>query len=177
MMPRRPVPRPGTKYHQVASSGGVGLTAEEFLGHALGRAVEFGMQEGLEAGHEHGVAGRSLSLVDAYNPEAARASYVDSVKALEDEQASLGEDFAEVIKRPVDETSLSFVLDECPCSYKGAKKHVAALRQLMMEIVSAPLSSQTWMGEASTSATPLSVEDYTKEDTDEAWERCCRPNA
>ncbi|GKG30473.1 hypothetical protein Tco_0422961, partial [Tanacetum coccineum] len=23
------------------------------LGHALGRAVDFGMQEGLEAGHEH----------------------------------------------------------------------------------------------------------------------------
>ncbi|GKA79875.1 hypothetical protein Tco_0786471 [Tanacetum coccineum] len=54
------------------------------LGHALGRAVDFGMQEGLEAGHEHGVAGRSLSMVDAYNPEAARASYVDAVKALED---------------------------------------------------------------------------------------------
>ncbi|GJX14743.1 hypothetical protein Tco_0206501 [Tanacetum coccineum] len=36
------------------------------LGHALGRAVDFGMQEGLEAGYEHGVAGRSLSVVDAY---------------------------------------------------------------------------------------------------------------
>ncbi|GKC43014.1 hypothetical protein Tco_1060736, partial [Tanacetum coccineum] len=54
------------------------------LGHALGRAVDFGMQEGLEAGHEHGVAGRSLSTVDAYNPEVARASYVDAVNALED---------------------------------------------------------------------------------------------
>ncbi|GKF28210.1 hypothetical protein Tco_0094552, partial [Tanacetum coccineum] len=42
------------------------------LGHALGRAVDFGMQEGLEAGHEHGIAGRSLSAVDAYNPKAAR---------------------------------------------------------------------------------------------------------
>ncbi|GKG12903.1 hypothetical protein Tco_0347140, partial [Tanacetum coccineum] len=39
------------------------------LGHALGRAVDFGMQEGLEAGHEHGIAGRSLSAIDAYNPE------------------------------------------------------------------------------------------------------------
>ncbi|GKF72471.1 hypothetical protein Tco_0208585, partial [Tanacetum coccineum] len=35
------------------------------LGHALGWAVDFGMQEGLGAGHEHGVAGRSLSKVDA----------------------------------------------------------------------------------------------------------------
>ncbi|GJU60352.1 hypothetical protein Tco_1238118 [Tanacetum coccineum] len=54
------------------------------LGHALGRAVDFGMQEGLEAGHEHGIVGRSLSAVDAYNPEAAKARYVDAVKALED---------------------------------------------------------------------------------------------
>ncbi|GJR70004.1 U-box domain-containing protein 1-like protein [Tanacetum coccineum] len=38
------------------------------LGHALGRAVDFSMQKGLEAGHEHGVAERSLSIVDAYNP-------------------------------------------------------------------------------------------------------------
>ncbi|GKC00358.1 hypothetical protein Tco_0986494, partial [Tanacetum coccineum] len=57
---------------------------QEILGHALGRAVDFGMQEGLEAGHKHGVAGRSLSVVDAYNPEAARASYFDAVRALED---------------------------------------------------------------------------------------------
>ncbi|GKA59186.1 hypothetical protein Tco_0758499 [Tanacetum coccineum] len=54
------------------------------LGHALGRAVDFGMQEGLEAGYEHGVAGTQLSAVEAYNPEAARTSYFDAVRALED---------------------------------------------------------------------------------------------
>ncbi|GJZ42813.1 hypothetical protein Tco_0590068 [Tanacetum coccineum] len=54
------------------------------LGHALGRAVDFGMQEGLEAGHEHGTARRSLSTINAYNPKAARARYVNAVKALED---------------------------------------------------------------------------------------------
>ncbi|GJZ42806.1 hypothetical protein Tco_0590061 [Tanacetum coccineum] len=194
------------------------------LGHALGRAVDFGMQEGLEAGHEHGVAGRSLSMVDAYNPEAARASYVDAVKALEDasfplvdllkSKKDVGMD--EVLdcflldgplaglseaaylqpcieqlsvpihhagdKTAVEETSLSFALMNVHARAEGAKKHAAALRQLMMEIVYAPLSSQTWVGEASTSATPLSVEDYTEEDTDEALgsvvavpnlERCC----
>ncbi|GKE39213.1 hypothetical protein Tco_1462618, partial [Tanacetum coccineum] len=46
------------------------------MGHALGRAVDFGMQEGLEAGHEH--------AVEAYNPEAVRASYFDAVRDLED---------------------------------------------------------------------------------------------
>ncbi|GKA58733.1 hypothetical protein Tco_0758046 [Tanacetum coccineum] len=54
------------------------------IGHALGRAVDFGMQEGLEAGYEHGVAGRSLSVVDTYNLEVASADYVNVVKALED---------------------------------------------------------------------------------------------
>ncbi|GJU76347.1 hypothetical protein Tco_1273417 [Tanacetum coccineum] len=52
------------------------------LGHALGRAVNFGMQAGLETGHEHGSARRSLSVVDAYNPEAAKENYIDAVKAL-----------------------------------------------------------------------------------------------
>ncbi|GJU52296.1 hypothetical protein Tco_1226010 [Tanacetum coccineum] len=180
------------------------------LGHALGRAVDFGMQEGLEAGHEHGVAGRSLSVVDAYNPEVASADYVNAVKALEDahfplvdllkskkdagmdevldcflldgplaelpEAASLQPCIEQLSipihhagdKTAVGETSLSFALMNVHARAEGAKKHAAALRQLMMEIVSAPLSSQTWVGEASISAAPLSVEDYAEEDTDEA---------
>ncbi|GJT25231.1 hypothetical protein Tco_0895168 [Tanacetum coccineum] len=180
------------------------------LGHALGWAVDFGMQEGLEAGHEHGVAGRSLSVVDAYNPEVASADYVNAVKALEDahfplvdllkskkdagmdevldcflldgplaklpEAASLQlciEHLSIPIhhaddKTAVGETSLSFALINVHARAEGAKKHAAALRQLMMKIVSAPLSSQTWVGEASISLAPLSVEDYAEEDTDEA---------
>ncbi|GJX77179.1 hypothetical protein Tco_0323990 [Tanacetum coccineum] len=67
-------------------------------------------------------------------------------------------------KMVVGETSLSFALMNVHARAEGAKKHVAALRQLMMEIVSAPLSSQTWVGEASISAAPLSVEDYAEED-------------
>ncbi|GJX35152.1 hypothetical protein Tco_0246709 [Tanacetum coccineum] len=200
------------------------LEYQGILGHALGRAVDFGMQEGLEAGHEHGVAGRSLSVVDAYNPEVASADYVNAVKALEDahfplvdllkskkdvgmdevldcflldgplaelpEAASLQPCIEQLSipihhagdKTAVGETSLSFALMNVHARAEGAKKHVAALRQLMMEIVSAPLSSQTWVGEASISAAPLSVEDYAEEDTDEALgsvvvvphlERCC----
>ncbi|GKF53483.1 hypothetical protein Tco_0160393, partial [Tanacetum coccineum] len=54
------------------------------LGHALGRAVDFGMQEGLAAGHEHGVAETPLSVVTAYNPETAEANYLDAVRALKE---------------------------------------------------------------------------------------------
>ncbi|GJW36011.1 hypothetical protein Tco_0058931 [Tanacetum coccineum] len=180
------------------------------LGHALGRAVDFGMQEGLEAGYEHGVAGTPLSAVEAYNPEAARTSYFDAVRALEDvdfplvnllkskKDAGMDEvldcfildgplaDLPEAAhlqpcleqlsvpihhsddKAIVGETSLSFALLNVHSRAEGAKKHAAALRQLMMEIVSNPLSSQTWVGETSTSAAPLSVEDFDEVDTDEA---------
>ncbi|GJZ69552.1 hypothetical protein Tco_0633102 [Tanacetum coccineum] len=194
------------------------------LGHALGRVIDFGMQEGLEAGHEHGVAGRSLSAVDAYNPEVASADHVNTVRALKDahfplvnllkskkdvgmyevldcflldgpladlpEAASLQPCIEQLSipihhagdKTPVEETSLSFALMNVHARAEGAKKHATALRQLMMEIVSEPLSSQTWVGEASISAAPLSVEDYAEEDTDETLgsvvaaphlERCC----
>ncbi|GJW52209.1 hypothetical protein Tco_0093560 [Tanacetum coccineum] len=180
------------------------------LGHALGRAVDFGMHEGLEAGYEHGVAGTQLSAVEAYSPEAARTSYLDAVRALEDvdfplvnflkskKDAGMDEvldcfildgPLADLPKAAhlqpcleqlsvpihhsddkaiVGETSLSFDLLNVHSRTEGAKKHAAALCQLMMEIVSNPLSSQTWVGETSTSAAPLSVEDFDEEDTDEA---------
>ncbi|GKA08445.1 hypothetical protein Tco_0687776 [Tanacetum coccineum] len=154
------------------------------LGHTLGRAVDFGMLAGLEAGHEHGSAGRSLSVVDAYNPEVAKLNYIDAVKALEDVDFPLvnllkskkdaGMDELTVPihhagdKTIVGETSISFALMNVHNRAEGEKKHVVALRKLMIDIVSNPLSSQTWVGEASTFAAPLSVEDYHEEDTDEA---------
>ncbi|GJU39288.1 hypothetical protein Tco_1192245 [Tanacetum coccineum] len=82
-------------------------------------------------------------------------------------------------KTAIGETSLSFALMNVHAHAEGAKKHAVALRQLMMEIVSAPLS---WVGEANISAAPLSVKDYDEEGTDEALgsvvaalhlERCC----
>ncbi|GKF08011.1 hypothetical protein Tco_0042235 [Tanacetum coccineum] len=54
------------------------------LGHALGRAVDYGMQEGLVAGHEHGIAGTPLSAIVAYDPETAKNDYFDAVRVLVD---------------------------------------------------------------------------------------------
>ncbi|GJW08561.1 hypothetical protein Tco_1570984 [Tanacetum coccineum] len=42
----------------------------EALGHAFGRAIEKGMQDGLAAGIEHGQAGRCLTDLEAYIPSA-----------------------------------------------------------------------------------------------------------
>ncbi|GKA69477.1 hypothetical protein Tco_0775541 [Tanacetum coccineum] len=172
------------------------------LGHALGRAVDFGMQEGLAAGHEHGVAGTPLSAVTAYSPEAAEANYLDAIKALEEAdfplvqllkskkdsgmdevldcflldgpladlpEAAYLQPCLEQLSIPiyhtdvnaiVGETSLSFALLNVHTRAEGAKKHAAALRQLIVDIISHPLSSQTLVGEASTSAATLSVEEY-----------------
>ncbi|GJT91876.1 hypothetical protein Tco_1080721 [Tanacetum coccineum] len=150
------------------------------LGHALGRAMDYGMQEGLAAGHEHGVARTPLSVVMAYNPEAAKAHYLDAVRALEEADFSLVQllkskkdsriDELSVpiyhadIKTVVGETSLSFALLNVHTRAEGARKHAAALRQLMVDIISHPLSSQNLIGEASTSAATFFVEDL---DTDE----------
>ncbi|GKC65974.1 hypothetical protein Tco_1098572 [Tanacetum coccineum] len=183
---------------------------QSIMGHALGHAMDFGMQEGLEAGFEHGVAETQLSAVEAYNLKAAKTSYFDAVRDLEDvdfplvnllkskKDAGVDEVLdCFILDRPladlpeaaylqpcleqlsvpihhsddkaiVGETSLSFALLIVHSRAEGAKKHAAALRQLMMEIVSNLMSSQTWVGKTSTFAAPFSVEDFYEVDTDEA---------
>ncbi|GKD60013.1 hypothetical protein Tco_1297522, partial [Tanacetum coccineum] len=64
----------------------------------------------------------------------------------------------------VRETSLSFSLLNVHNRAEGARKHAAALRQLMVDIVSHPLSSQNLLDQASTSVVISCVEDL---DTDE----------
>ncbi|GJV76013.1 hypothetical protein Tco_1507597 [Tanacetum coccineum] len=124
------------------------------------------------------------TLGHALGRAAPKARYVDAVKALDDVDFSLvsllkskKDDVMDELSVPIHhagdttaigETSLSFALMNVHARAEGAKKHAAALRQLMIDIVSALLSSQTWMGEASTFVAPLSVEDYDEEDTDEA---------
>ncbi|GJR33743.1 hypothetical protein Tco_1209427 [Tanacetum coccineum] len=68
-------------------------------------------KEDLEAGHEHGIARRSLSAVDAYNPEAAKARYVDAVKALEDVDFSLVSLLKSKKDAGMDEVLDGFLLD------------------------------------------------------------------
>ncbi|GKB60121.1 hypothetical protein Tco_0916307 [Tanacetum coccineum] len=139
------------------------------LGHALGRAVDFGMQEGLEAGHEHGIKDAGMDevldsfLLDRPLVGLPEAAYLQPcIKQLSVPIHHVGDTTA------VEETSMSFALINIHARVEGAKKHVAALRQLMMDTVFAPLSSQTWVGEASSFVSPLSVEDYNEEDTDKA---------
>ncbi|GJW70038.1 hypothetical protein Tco_0126955 [Tanacetum coccineum] len=194
-------------YNRVAELEAHSPEYQGILGHALGRAVDYGMQEGLAAGHEHGVAGTPLSAVVAYNPETAESNYLDAVRALEEAdfplvhllkskkdsgmdevldcflldgpladlpEATHLQPCLEQLSVPIyhadvnvvaGETSLSFALLNVHARAEGAKKHAAALRQLMVDIVSHPLSSQNLLGEAGTSAVAFCVEDLdTNED-------------
>ncbi|GJW35360.1 hypothetical protein Tco_0058280, partial [Tanacetum coccineum] len=67
------------------------LLSPEYLsamGEAIGRAIDKCMQDGLAAGIEHGVAGRSVTDVAAYNPS-AESNYVVVVNALQGVSFSL----------------------------------------------------------------------------------------
>ncbi|GJW80204.1 hypothetical protein Tco_0144179 [Tanacetum coccineum] len=55
----------------------------EALGHAFGRAIEKGMQEGLAAGIEHGQAGRCLTDLEAYIPS-TEADFNSAIRDLRD---------------------------------------------------------------------------------------------
>ncbi|GJX47097.1 hypothetical protein Tco_0272287 [Tanacetum coccineum] len=162
------------------------------LGHALGRAVDFGMQEGLAAGHEHGVARTPLFAVTAYNPETAEANYLDAVRALEEADFHLVHLLKSKKDFGMDEVLDCFLLDgplvdlpeaahlqlcieqlSVPIYHADVKAVVAALCQLMVDIISHPLSFQNLVGEARTSAATLSIEDL---DTDEDLGRVvCMP--
>ncbi|GJR02630.1 hypothetical protein Tco_0525614 [Tanacetum coccineum] len=55
----------------------------EALGHAFGRAIEKGMQDGLAAEIEHGQAGRCLTDLEAYIPS-AEADFNSAIRDLRD---------------------------------------------------------------------------------------------
>ncbi|GJR72262.1 hypothetical protein Tco_0084627 [Tanacetum coccineum] len=125
------------------------------LGHALGRAVDFGMQEGLEAGHEHGVAGRSLSVVDAYNPEAASADYVNAVKALEDAHFPLVDLLKSKKDAGMDEVLDCFLLDGPLAELPEAASLQPCIEQLSIPIHHA--GDKTVVGETSLSFALMNV--------------------
>ncbi|GKB57897.1 hypothetical protein Tco_0914083, partial [Tanacetum coccineum] len=110
------------------------LTSEGILGHAFGRAVDFGMQEGLEAGYEHGVARTQLSAVEAYNPKAARTSYLDAVRALEDVDFPLVNFLKSKKDAGMDEVLDCFILDGPLADLPEAAHLQPCLEQLSVPI-------------------------------------------
>ncbi|GJS56708.1 hypothetical protein Tco_0651492 [Tanacetum coccineum] len=124
---------------------------------ALGRAgaVDFGMQEGLEAGHEHGVARSSLFVVDAYNPEVASAYYVNAVKALEDAHFPLVDLLKSKKDVGMDEVLDCFLLDGPLAELPEAASLQPCIEQLSIPIHHA--GDKTAIGETSLSFALMNV--------------------
>ncbi|GJZ64139.1 hypothetical protein Tco_0620560 [Tanacetum coccineum] len=140
---------------------------QNILGHALGRATDFALEEAdfplvhlLKSKKDSGMDEvLDCFLLDGPLADLPEAAHLQPCL----EQLSVPIYHADV-NAVVGETSLSFALLNVHTRAEGAKKHAAALRQLMVDIVSHPLSSQNLLGEASTSAVAPCVEDL---DTDE----------
>ncbi|GKB86305.1 hypothetical protein Tco_0958577, partial [Tanacetum coccineum] len=113
------------------------------------------LEEGLEAVHEHGVTGRSLSMVDAYNPEAARASYVNAVKALEDASFPLVDLLKSKKDVGMDEVLDCFLLDGPLAGLPEAAYLQPCIEQLSVPIHHA--GDKTAFGETSSSFALMNV--------------------
>ncbi|GKA13513.1 hypothetical protein Tco_0693159 [Tanacetum coccineum] len=125
------------------------------LVHALGGAVDYGMQEGLAAGHEHGVAGTPLSAVVAYNPEAAESNYLDAVRALEEADFPLVHLLKSKKDSGMDEVLDCFLLDGPLADLPEAAHLQPCLEQLSVPIYHVDVNVIT--GETSLSFALLNV--------------------
>ncbi|GJR15830.1 hypothetical protein Tco_0798482 [Tanacetum coccineum] len=122
------------------------------------RALDYGMQEGLAAGHEHGIAGTPLSAVVAYNPETAENNYLDSVRALKEADFPLVHLLKSKKDFGMDEVLDCFLLDGPLASLPGAAHLQPCLEQLSVPIYHADVNAVA--GETSLSFALLNV--YTR---------------
>ncbi|GJT88367.1 hypothetical protein Tco_1070084 [Tanacetum coccineum] len=107
-----------------------------------GRPWYFGMQdEGLAAGHEHGVAGTPLSAVVAYNPEAAESNYLDAVRALEEADFPLVHLLKSKKDSGMDEVLDCFLLDGPLADLPEAAHLQPCLEQLSVPIYHADVNA------------------------------------
>ncbi|GJT97812.1 hypothetical protein Tco_1093330 [Tanacetum coccineum] len=135
-------------YNRVAELKAHSPEYQGILGHALGRAVDYGMQEALEEA-DFPLVHLLKSKKDSGMDEVLDCFLLDGPLADLPEAAHLQPRLEQLsvpiyhadVNAVAGETSLSFALLNVHARAKGAKKHATALRQLMVDIVSHPLSS------------------------------------
>ncbi|GKA46163.1 hypothetical protein Tco_0738959 [Tanacetum coccineum] len=118
------------------------------LGQAIGCAVNKGIQDGLKAGVDHGKAGKDLSMIEAYDPS-SEAKYFDAGPLVEIPGAEDLQPSPEQLMLPLHRPEDNVVLGETSLSFSLQVVH------------SRPLSAKSLIGEASTSAIPVTTESIT----------------
>ncbi|GJW78102.1 hypothetical protein Tco_0139784, partial [Tanacetum coccineum] len=113
------------------------------------------MQEGLAAGHEHGVAETPLSAVMTYNPKAAKVHYLDAVRALEEADFPLVQLLKSKKDSGIDEVLDCFLLDGPLADLPEAARLQPCLEKLSIPIDHADI--KTDVGETSLSFALLNV--------------------
>nr|GFC80752.1 hypothetical protein [Tanacetum cinerariifolium] len=126
----------------------------------IGCAVNKGIQDGLRAGVVDGKAGRDLSVIVAYDPS-IEAKYVEAVNALGAVDFSLLSELKPKDNVVLGETSLSFSLQVVHSRVQRVKGEIMEKRLSLTDVMAPlaePVSSQSLIGEASTSAAPMTTE-------------------
>ncbi|GKA54144.1 hypothetical protein Tco_0753093 [Tanacetum coccineum] len=119
------------------------------LGTVIGCAINKGIQDGLRAGIDHVKAIRDLSIIEAYDPS-AEAKYVEAVNALDIVDFSL-------LSELKSKKDASIVVHSRVQRVKGEiLEKLLSLTDVMVPLAE-PLSSQSVIGEASTSTIPTTT--------------------
>nr|GFA00226.1 nonaspanin [Tanacetum cinerariifolium] len=126
---------------------------EKFDKLSISKAVEKGMQEGLSAGITHGVEGRKLADVVAYNPS-AKVDYLSALQRLENVNFSLITKLKSNKDASVDTIINLLRLDDTLTERRireNIANHVLALRSVFVPL-SEPLSAAALEGMEGTSS-------------------------
>ncbi|GKD44926.1 hypothetical protein Tco_1269571, partial [Tanacetum coccineum] len=139
------------------------------LGTAIGCVVNKGIQDGLRAGVDHGKAGMDLSMIEAYDPS-TKAKYVEAINSLGTIDFSLLSELKSKkdasIVDPMDSLRLEEPLAEIPGAedLQPVKGEIMEKRFSLTDVMAPlaePLSSQSLICEASTSAAPTTTKPIT----------------
>ncbi|GKB57225.1 hypothetical protein Tco_0913411 [Tanacetum coccineum] len=107
------------------------------LGAAIGKAIERGMQDGLSAGITHGMEGRALTDVVAYNPS-AEAGYISALQRLQNVNFSLRAELRSNKDASIDTLMNILRLEETLAKRLGLTESQPYVDQLMVPIHHSP---------------------------------------
>nr|GEX90182.1 hypothetical protein [Tanacetum cinerariifolium] len=134
------------------------------LGAAIGKAIKKEMQDGLAAGITHGIEGRTLADVAAYNPS-AEADYFSALQqdnlaerlGLTESQPCVDQLMVHIHHSPdrvvVGTTSLSFSLYVSDARVRKIKENIASQRPALCDVftpISKPFSAEVLTGTGGT---------------------------